>query len=131
MINLNQRHSDHCQLTSLALQHIGLAAHLDLTGWTGPEVRAEGGTYKLDWFAPDYNDSGTYLTLYEDGVWQLYANGHDQEGKITPLHHRTWVKRLCGQQVPGQIAFFAVEFFKQLKCQHRHKQLKEKKRACR
>lgn len=123
--NLNQRNSDHCNLTGLAWRMIcetlekRLGRKLDR--WKGPEITHEdrNGGYKLDWCAPDdLTDmalAGEYLTVYDDGIWQFYGKDGQIEGRILRFHDRRWIDRMVKAGVLGQIAWFSVQFFKRLK----------------
>lgn len=121
--DINQRSSDYCHLTNRAWRLI--RAELEkklgrtLDNWSGPRITAMTGTYKLDWYAPDdlrpVELSEEYLTLYEDGLWQFYGKDGEIEGRVLRLHDRRWINRMVKEHVDGRIAFFAVQFFKELK----------------
>ncbi len=115
MDNLNQHSATYGPLTGFALKTILNLLKKDPKGWTGPEITADKGTYKLDWYAPDYEESGDYITLYDDGLAQLYVNDDITEYKITPLHFKSWIEKMRDAGVHGGMAVFAVDFFKELK----------------
>lgn len=83
----------------------------DFSSWTGPEVTAESGTFKLDWYASDSEES---LTIYDDGIWQFYGRDGDVEGKVMKLHDLRWRNRLVKDGVPATVAHFEVMYFKGL-----------------
>lgn len=112
MPSLAECSGDHSRLTSLAFVEISKKLGMDLSDWTGPVIAAEHKHYKLDWHAPDPSEN--FITLYDDGAWEFYGENSAQ-GKISPLHHNFWLNRLKKSGTPGAIAFFAVEFFKNLR----------------
>jgi hypothetical protein len=109
---MNNRSADYGHLTTMAFRLICQRLGVDPTGWSVPNIRADVGTYKIDWYAPDPSEDA--ITLYEDGVYQFYGK-ETKEGKIIPLHYKSWIRKLIAAGVHGGVAKFAVEFFKDLK----------------
>lgn len=112
----NSCSADYGPLTGIAFKVIMGMLGKDVKGWSGPKITAENGTYKLDWYAADYDNTGEYLTLYDDGAFQLYQDDEIiNELKIPPLHFRGWIDKMIDAKVSGTVAVFAVDFFKVLK----------------
>jgi hypothetical protein len=115
MSDLNERGGDHCHLSGLAWRMI--KAEIEKIGrplgddWGDPQITAEPGNYKIDWYD---NNSEDAVTLYSDGVWQFYGDEGQIEGKMLPLYDLRWRMRLVKCGVDPIIAHFCVEFFKEL-----------------
>lgn len=76
-----------------------------------PEIYQDNNCYKVEW----YPENGANLTIYDDGIWLADFGKESFEGKVTPLHHRAWVRRMVKAGVHPGMALFAVRFFKELK----------------
>ena len=107
-----ERSLDYACLTSLAWKAICEELKLDGDKWT-IRVVSENGDYKVEW--ENDGDGFEEVTLYADGIWSTYINGQNKEGKLPPLHYKIWIQKLIANKVDPRIAYFAVEFFKELK----------------
>jgi hypothetical protein len=111
-MNPNEHSADYCSLTGLLFRVLQEKIGRTLEGWEGPEIIAESGTYKLEWYEQEAEGR---LTIYDDGGWVFSDEHGDQEGKIHAPHHRYWIDRQKREGKLGIVALGAVNFFKELK----------------
>jgi len=112
MSDLNQRTDGMYHMTAAfkAIKEALAKSGIELVGYGEPRVTADG-DYKVEWWQEDAE--GT-ITLYSDGVWTLEDGKWSSEGKITPLHYKTWVRRLIRAGIHYGLATGGYCFFKDL-----------------
>lgn len=110
-MNYQSRSADYSPITRVAFELLCKEFQLNKNDWSGPEITAEKGSYKLDW----QHQNGGLITLYDDGVAQYYDEDEQKETQIIPLDGEQWIEILISRDVIAIIAVCAVEFFKDIK----------------
>jgi hypothetical protein len=115
----NSRYVEFAPLGRIAFEVIAQMfrrqAHIEPKWWSGPRVSGKHKTYRVEWYSPEYDDTGDYITLDEDGYVFFYTGDEIKEIKIPPLHNRGWIDKIVESGAVEEIAVASVNFFKELK----------------
>ena len=79
----------------------------------GPEIFSSKGSFKLEYVR---ESDGARLTVYDDGIWQFEQDALSDEGRILRLQDIRWYGRMINAGIDNRIAWWAVQFFKGLRC---------------